>query len=82
MASKPRFPGIPTTADGATNVVWVETHITEGSCAYPITSSTPMGVGYGAAVANGATNLWGTTLIFLEPESEHSSASAAEGYAL
>tara|TARA_B100000959_G_scaffold70517_1_gene74669 strand:+ start:10618 stop:12543 length:1926 start_codon:yes stop_codon:yes gene_type:complete len=82
MARKARFPGIPTTSDGATNVVWVETNITEGSCAYPITSSTPMGVGYGAAVANGARNLWGTPLIFLEPESEHSSASAAEGYAL
>ena len=27
-------------------------------------------------------NLWGTPLTFLEPESEHSSASAAEGFAL
>ncbi len=27
-------------------------------------------------------NLWGTHLSFLEPESEHSSASAAEGFAL
>ena len=60
----------------------VETNITEGSCAYPITSSTTMGVGYGQAVANGKRNLWDTPLIFIEPESEHSSASAAEGYAL
>ena len=29
-----------------------------------------------------ATNLWGTPLAFLEPESEHSSATAAEGFAL
>ncbi len=75
------YPGIPTTSDGATGVVWVETHITEGSCAYPITSSTPMGVGYQAEVANGRRNLWGTLLAFIEPESEHSSASAAEGFA-
>jgi pyruvate-ferredoxin/flavodoxin oxidoreductase len=34
------------------------------------------------AVADGKTNLWGTPLAFLEPESEHSSASAAEGFAL
>jgi len=26
--------------------------------------------------------LWGDPLIFMEPESEHSSASAAEGYAV
>ena len=77
-----KYPGIPATTDGAGNVVHVETNITEGSCAYPITSSTTMGVGYGIAVANGKKNLWGTTLIFLEPESEHSSASAAEGYAV
>ena len=50
---KPRFPGIPTTSDGAGMVVWVETHITQGACAYPITSSTTMGGGYQAEVANG-----------------------------
>ena len=37
---------------------------------------------YQAAVADGKANLWGTPLKFLEPESEHSSASAAEGFAL
>ena len=35
-----------------------------------------------AAVAAGRPNLWGTPLAFIEPESEHSSASAAEGVAL
>jgi pyruvate-ferredoxin/flavodoxin oxidoreductase len=35
-----------------------------------------------AAVAEGKPNLWGTHLRFIEPESEHSSASAAEGVAL
>jgi pyruvate-ferredoxin/flavodoxin oxidoreductase len=80
--AQPKYPGIPATSDGAGNVVHVETNITEGSCAYPITSSTTMGVGYGIAVSNGKKNLWGTKLAFLEPESEHSSASAAEGFAL
>ena len=54
------YPGIPTTTDGAGSVVWVETHITQAACAYPITSSTTMGGGYGAAVSNGrGANLWG-----------------------
>jgi pyruvate-ferredoxin/flavodoxin oxidoreductase len=75
------YPGIPTTSDGGGHVVWVETHISQASCAYPITSSTIMGVGYAAEVANGKVNLWGETLVFMEPESEHSSASAAEGFA-
>ncbi|HXF50354.1 MAG TPA: 2-oxoacid:acceptor oxidoreductase family protein, partial [Dehalococcoidia bacterium] len=75
------FPGIPATADGATAVAYVETHVTQGACAYPITPSTGMGQAYEVAVANGATNLWGEPLVFLEPESEHSSASACEGFA-
>ncbi len=75
------YPGIPTTADGSSHVVWVETHITQASCAYPITSSTAMGVGYQAEVAVGKKNLWDENLVFIEPESEHSSASAAEGFA-
>lgn len=81
MMSSPRYPGIKATSDGAGAVVWVETHISEAAVAYPITSSTPMGVGYQAAVARGMKNLWGTPLQFFEPESEHSSASAAEGFA-
>ncbi|MCB0160125.1 MAG: hypothetical protein KDD83_18460, partial [Caldilineaceae bacterium] len=76
------YPGVPTTSDGAGLVVWVDRHVTQGACAFPITSSTTMGGGYGAYVANGATNLWGDELQFLEPESEHSSASACEGFAL
>jgi pyruvate-ferredoxin/flavodoxin oxidoreductase len=76
------FPGIPTTSDGAGGVVWVETHITHGACAYPITSSTTMGTGYETEVANGKTNLWGDTLQFVQPESEHSAATTCEGFAL
>lgn len=82
VSKEVRFPGIPTTADGSGTVSWVETHITQGACAYPITSSTVMGSNYAQAVANGQTNLWGDKLIFMEPESEHSSASAAEGFAV
>jgi pyruvate-ferredoxin/flavodoxin oxidoreductase len=77
-----RYPGIPTITDGAGAVVWVEIHITQAACAYPITSSTTMGGGYSAAVANGQRNLWGDRLLFMEPESEHSSASSCEGFAL
>src|ERR1700686_5667436 len=79
---KPQFPGIPTTSDGAGMVVWVETHITQGACAYPITSSTTMGGGYQVEVANGKRNLWGDELAFIEPESEHSAATTCEGFAV
>ena len=75
------YPGTPTTADGSAVVVWIESNISEGACAYPITPSTSMGSGYQLAVANGG-NLWDRELFFLEPESEHSSASACEGFAL
>ncbi|OFZ54868.1 MAG: pyruvate ferredoxin oxidoreductase [Bdellovibrionales bacterium RIFOXYC1_FULL_54_43] len=76
------FPGILTTADGSGAVVWVETLATTGAAAYPITPSTNMGVGYQQAVADGKKNVWGETLVFFEPESEHSAASVCEGYAL
>ncbi len=76
------YPGIPTTADGSETVVWVETNITQSACAYPITSSSKMGEGYNLAVSNGTKNLWDETLIFLEPESEHSAATACEGFAV
>ena len=76
------YPGIPTTGDGAAGVVWVETNITHGACAYPITSSTTMGTGYETEVSNGKKNLWGDTLTFVQPESEHSAATTCEGFAL
>ena len=76
------FPGLPTTSDGAGGVVWAETHITQGACAYPITSSTTMGTGYETEVANGKKNMWGDTLQFVQPESEHSAATTCEGFAL
>ncbi len=77
-----RYPGIVTTTDGSGAVVWVESHISQGACAYPITPSTPMGDGFAVEFANGTKNLWGEPVVFLEPESEHSSASACEGFAL
>src|SRR5947199_6736257 len=82
VEAKPQFPGIPTTSDGAGMVVWVETQITQGACAYPITSSTTMGGGYQIEVANGTRNLWGEELAFIEPEYEHSAASTCEGFAV
>src|SRR5918999_615415 len=77
-----QYPGIPTTCDGAEAVVWVETRISQGCGAFPITSSTTMGGGFNQAVVNGVPNLWGDQLVFVEPESEHSSASFCEGFAL
>ena len=78
----PLFPGIPAIVDGSEAIAHVEARISEGCCAYPITPSTTMATIYQAAVADGRSNVWGTPLRFLEPESEHSSASAAEGFAL
>lgn len=82
VEQKYQYPGIPTTCDGAEAVVHVETRISQGTGAYPITSSTTMGGGFNAAVQDGRTNLWGDPLVFMEPESEHSSASFCEGFAL
>ncbi len=86
MADHPRpdppFPGTPAVLDGSEAIASVETRISEVACAYPITPSTTMAAIYQAAVADGEPNLWGTHLGFIEPESEHSSASAAEGVAL
>src|SRR5438094_7869294 len=41
-----------------------------------------MGGGFNAAVMNGYKNLWGDTLMFFEPESEHSAATVCEGFAV
>jgi pyruvate-ferredoxin/flavodoxin oxidoreductase len=78
----PPFPGLPAIVDGSEAVAHVETRLAEVACVYPITPSTTMAAIYQAAVADGRTDLWGTPLRFIEPESEHSSASAAEGAAL
>ncbi len=82
---KHALPGFPASRPSSTAprpIAHVETRIAEAACAYPITPSTTMAAVYQAAVADGRANLWGTPLRFLEPESEHSSASAAEGFAL
>jgi pyruvate-ferredoxin/flavodoxin oxidoreductase len=77
-----RFAGVAAVIDGSEAVAYVETRLSEACCAYPITPSTTMATLFQAAVADGRQNLWGTPLAFLELESEHSSASAAEGFAL
>jgi pyruvate/2-oxoacid:ferredoxin oxidoreductase alpha subunit/pyruvate/2-oxoacid:ferredoxin oxidoreductase beta subunit/Pyruvate/2-oxoacid:ferredoxin oxidoreductase gamma subunit/ferredoxin len=80
--SSASYPGLRATVDGSGAVVWVETHVGQGACAYPITPSTPMGEGFQVEVSKGRANLWNEKLFFVEPESEHSSASACEGFAL
>src|SRR4051812_18023345 len=77
-----QYPGIPTTCDGAEAVVHVEIHVAQAAGAYPITSSTTMGGGFNASVMNGQKNLFGDTLMFFEPESEHSAAAVCEGFAV
>lgn len=77
-----KYPGIPASADGTAMIVYVETRATQGSSAYPITSSTQMGVGFQAAVADGFKNVWDQHLQWMEMESEHSSATGCEGFAL
>ncbi|MBF0460411.1 MAG: 2-oxoacid:acceptor oxidoreductase family protein [Magnetococcales bacterium] len=84
------YPGVPGTGDGSDAIAYVETRATDGAAAYPITSSTIMGQLYQVAVANGFCNVWEQLkaeedripLTWLELESEHSSASACEGFAL
>src|SRR6266403_1285240 len=76
------YPAIPTTCDGAEAVVHVEINVAQAAGAYPITSSTTMGGGFNAAVMNGYKNLWGDTIQFFEPESEHSAATVCEGFAV
>ena len=80
--TEPRYPGIPAIVDGSEAVAHVESRLAEVACVYPITPSTTMAAVYQAAVADGRSDLFGTPLRFIEPESEHSSASAAEGAAL
>src|SRR5205807_9001247 len=63
-------------------VVHVEINVSQSAGAYPITSSTTMGGGFNASVMNGGKNLWGDTLMFYEPESEHSAAAVCEGFAV
>ena len=82
-AAAPPYPGIPAIVDGSEAVAHVEIARSPRSPASTRSRpSTTMAAIYQAAVADGRTNLWGTPLAFIEPESEHSSASAAEGVAL
>ena len=76
------YPGIPGTGDGSDAIAYVETRATDGAAAYPITSSTIMGQLYQVAVANGFENVWDRRIVWMELESEHSSQSACEGFAL
>jgi len=79
---RPKYPGTLAILDGSEAIASIETRISEIACAYPITPSTTMAAIFQGAVADGRPNLWGTPLRFVELESEHSSASSAEGAAL
>ena len=60
-----KYSGISTTTDGSGAIVWVDSHICEGACAYPITPATGMGNGFQQVVANGQKNIWDHELFFL-----------------
>lgn len=45
------YPGTPMAADGSEGVVWVEIHISQAACAFPITPSSNMDVLHAQAVA-------------------------------
>jgi len=77
-----KYPGILSTDDGSGAVVSVETAASEAAGAYPITPSTQMGEGWAAAVAAGATNVNGRSLIFFEPEGEHAAAGVMAGLSM
>ena len=80
--ANPPYPGIPAIVDGRRRSPTSRRASREVACAYPITPSTTMAAIYQAAVADGRTEPVGHAARFIEPESEHSSASAAEGFAL
>lgn len=80
--SQVKYPGILTADDGSGAVVQTETAASEAAGAYPITPSTQMGEGWAAAVAEGATNVNGRTLIFFEPEGEHAAAGVMAGLSM
>jgi pyruvate-ferredoxin/flavodoxin oxidoreductase len=77
-----RFPGSPTITDGSGRCGVGGNPHHAGGLRVPDHQLDHDGRRVLAAVANGQRNLWGDKLVFLEPESEHSSASSCEGFAL
>ena len=79
----PRYPGLPSIVDGSEAIAHVETRLCRGRVRLSRSRHRPRWPRSSRPRSPaGATNLWGTPLRFIEPESEHSSASAAEGAAL
>jgi len=82
LDAAPRFPGAWQALDGSAAVVAMETAASEAAGAYPITPSTQMGEGWAAAVADGARNVNGRSLLFFEPEGEHAAAAVTAGMSM
>ena len=59
-----------------------EAYITQGGCGLSHHLVHHHGRGLSRNISNGHKNVWGEELAFVEPESEHSSASACEGFAV
>jgi len=82
LKAEAKYPGIPTSDDGSSATVAMETACSEAAGAYPITPSTQMGEGWAAAVAAGKKNVNGRNLIFFEPEGEHAAAGVTAGMSM
>ena len=68
--------------DGNEATASVAHRLSEVIAIYPITPSSGMGEFADEWSAKGKKNLWGDTLTFVQPESEHSAATTCEGFAL
>ena len=80
--SQARYPGVFKTDDGSSAVVSMETAASDAAGAYPITPSSRMEEGWASAVARGARNVNGRSLIFFEPEGEHAAAGVTAGMSM
>ena len=80
--ARPPYPGIAAIVDGSEAVAHVEIAPRRSRLRLPDHPVHDDGRHLPGGRRGRRTDLWGTPLRFIEPESEHSSASAAEGVAL
>jgi pyruvate-ferredoxin/flavodoxin oxidoreductase len=76
------FPGIATVTDGSEAIVWIESHITQGGCLYPITPTEKISNLFKQKIESGFKNIWGEEIYLLESDSARNTAAMSEGFAL
>jgi pyruvate-ferredoxin/flavodoxin oxidoreductase len=67
--------------DGNHAALSILTRLVDGLCGYPITPSTPIAEDFARAAANGAKNLFGDELMYVQPSDELSAIVAVEAMA-